>query len=52
MKKIRREIRKLCTRADRKLAKLKRKYRGNQTLMKRLNDLEENIESPPLKSRS
>lgn len=49
MREIEREIRKLCTGTDKKLDKLKRKYAGNQAVLKRLNEFEESIESPPPK---
>ena len=51
MKEVEREIRKLCNGTDKKLVKLKRKYAKNQAVMKRLNEFEEGIESPPV-SRS
>ena len=44
MREVEREIRKLCTGTDKKLDKLKRKYAKNQTVLKRLNEFEENIE--------
>lgn len=44
MKEIDREVRKLCTGTDKKLAQLKRKYARNQSVMKRLNEFEEKIE--------
>ncbi len=44
MREIEREIRKLCTGTDKKLAQLKRKYAKNQAVMKRLNEFEEKIE--------
>lgn len=44
MREIEREIRKLCTGTDRKLAQLKRKYAKNLAVMKRLNEFEERIE--------
>ncbi|MFN3789548.1 hypothetical protein [Massilia sp.] len=44
MREVEREIRKLCTGTDKKLAQLKRKYAKNQTVMKRLEEYEENIE--------
>ena len=47
MREIEREIRKLCTGTDKKLDKLKRKYARNQAVLKRLNEFEESIESPP-----
>ena len=50
MTEIEREIRKLCTGTDKKLATLKRKYAKNQTVLKRLNEFEEDIESPPKNS--
>ncbi|NNG25717.1 hypothetical protein [Telluria aromaticivorans] len=50
MKEFEREIRKLCTGTDKKLVKLKRKYAKNQAVMKRLNEFEEGIESPPASS--
>lgn len=50
MKEIEREIRKLCTGTDKKLIILKRKYAKNQTVLKRLNEFEEDIESPPKNS--
>lgn len=44
MREVEREIRKLCTGTDKKLAQLKRKYAKNQAVLKRLNEYEENIE--------
>lgn len=44
MKEIEREIHKLCTGTDKKLAQLKRKYARNQAALKRLNEFEEKIE--------
>lgn len=44
MKEIEREVRKLCTGTDKKLQQLKRKYAKNPSVMKRLNEFEENIE--------
>ena len=44
MREIKREIRKLCTGTDKKLARLKRKYARNPSIMKRLNEFEEKIE--------
>lgn len=44
MKEIEREIHKLCTGADKELARLKRKYVMNRAVLKRLNELEEKIE--------
>ena len=44
MREIEREIRKLCTGTDKKLAQLKRKYAKNQVVMKRLDKFEETIE--------
>lgn len=43
-RKIEREIRKLCTGTDKKLAQLKRKYARNQSVMKRLSEFEKKIE--------
>lgn len=47
MKEIEREILRLCTGTDKKLAGLKRKYARNPVILNRLNELEENIEPPP-----
>jgi len=44
MKEIERQIRKLCTGTDKRLAKLKRKYAKDPAVMKRLNAFEDNIE--------
>jgi hypothetical protein len=44
MKEVERELRKLCTGTDKKLAQLKRKYAGNPVVMKRLDEFEEKIE--------
>lgn len=44
MREVEREIRKLCTGTDKKLAQLKRKYAKNQAALKRLKEYEENIE--------
>ena len=44
MREVEREIRKLCTGTDKKLAQLKRKYAKNQIVLNRLNEYEENIE--------
>lgn len=44
MKEVERELRRLCTGTDRKLAQLKRKYARNPAVMKRLNAFEERIE--------
>lgn len=52
MREIEREVRKLCTGTDKKLDRLKRKYAGNQAVLKRLNEFEERIEAPPPKGRS
>jgi hypothetical protein len=52
MREVEREIRKLCTGTDKKLDRLKRKYSTNQTVLKRLNEFEEKIESTAPKSRS
>jgi hypothetical protein len=41
---VEREIRKLCTGTDKKLAQLKRKYARNQAVIQRLNEFEEQIE--------
>lgn len=51
MREIEREISKLCTGADKKLSKLKRKYAKDQAIMTRLNEFEENIELPISTSR-
>lgn len=47
MQGVERELRKLCTGTDKKLAGLKRKYARNQTVLDRLNEFEERIEPPP-----
>jgi len=47
MKEVERELRKLCTGTDKKLADLKRKYARNRTVLDRLNEFEERIEPPP-----
>lgn len=52
MREIERQIRKLCAGTDEKLSKLKRKYVRNQAVLKRLNEFEEDVEAPPLKSKS
>lgn len=52
MKEIEREIGKLCTGADKKLSKLKRKYAKDAAILKRLNEFEENIEASLSKSKS
>lgn len=44
MKKIEREIRKLCMGTDNKLERLKRKYATNRAVLKPLNEFEEKIE--------
>ncbi|VXC37138.1 hypothetical protein [Massilia sp. 9I] len=44
MREVEREIRKLCTGTDKKLAQLKRKYAKNQAVLKRLSEYEEDIE--------
>jgi hypothetical protein len=44
MREVEREIRKLCTGTDKKLAQLKRKYAKNQAVLKRLEEYEESIE--------
>jgi len=46
IKEIERELRKLCTGTDKKLADLKRKYARNRAVMERLNEFEEGIEPP------
>ena len=46
MRKIEREIRKLCTGTDKKLGKLKRKYARNQVVLNRLSEFEDNIKAP------
>ena len=51
MKEIEREILKLCKGTDKTLSKLKRKYAKDQTVMKRLNEFEDNIESSASTSR-
>lgn len=51
MREIEREIRKLCTGTDKKLAQLKRKYAKNQAVLHRLSEFEDYIESPPPTSR-
>ncbi len=45
MKEVQRELRKLCSGTDKKLAALKRKYGGNAAVLKRLNEFEEHVES-------
>ncbi len=52
MKEIEREIGKLCTGADKKLSKLKRKYAKDPAILKRLNEFEGNVEALPSKSKS
>jgi len=47
MKEVERELRKLCTGTDKKLADLKRKYAKNRAVLDRLNEFEERIEPPP-----
>ena len=47
MKQIERELRKLCTGTDKKLAQLKRKYARNPVVLNRLSEFEEKIEPPP-----
>ena len=47
MKEIERELRKLCTGTDKKLATLKRKYARNRAVLERLNEFEEGIEPRP-----
>lgn len=44
MQELEREIRKICTGTDRKLARLKRKYASNRPVMKRLREFEPTIE--------
>jgi len=44
MKEVERELRKLCTGTDKKLADLKRKYAKNRAVLERLNEFEERIE--------
>ncbi|MCD2518021.1 hypothetical protein LQ564_17055 [Massilia sp. G4R7] len=51
MKEVEREIRKLCTGTDKKLAQLKRKYAKNQAVLQRLSEFEEDIEAPPSTSK-
>lgn len=51
MRQIEREIRNLCTGADKKLDTLKRKYAKNQAIMTRLNEFDENIEISASMSR-
>jgi hypothetical protein len=45
MKELKGEIQTLCTGMDRKLTQLKRKYATNRTVMKRLGEIEPEIEA-------
>ena len=47
MKDVSREIRRLCTGTDRKLARLKQKYSASPALALRLNEFESAIEAEP-----
>lgn len=47
MKKVTREIEKLCKGTDRRLDGLKRKYASNRVVMRRLNSFEVQIEADP-----
>lgn len=44
MREVERELHKLCTGSDKKLAQLKRKYAKHRAVMERLNAFEERIE--------
>jgi hypothetical protein len=49
MREVSREIRRLCKGTDKELARLKRKYTKNPSVMRRLGEFEPNIEAvePP-----
>lgn len=47
MREVNREIQKLCKGTDKELARLKRKYVANPSVMQRLNEFEAGIEEIP-----